>query len=113
MKKLLYIVLLSITFTSFAQKEAKQQIRKHKISNISIYPNPFSIKTTITLHSNTDTDVSFIVQDLLGNSVFTKEYIVVKGKNTIPFYKNKLKSGIYIYTLKTKNKVISKRFVIK
>lgn len=113
MKKLLYILLFSITYSSFAQKEVKTQVPKHKISNISIYPNPFSIKTTVTLHSDTDTDINFIVQDLLGNIVFSKEYIVVKGKNAILFYKNKLKSGIYIYTLKTKNKVISKRFVIK
>lgn len=113
MKKLLYILLIIGTFSSFAQESKKDKQFKYEIRSISVYPNPFSDKTNINFNSNADTNIDFIVQDLLGNIIFSKKFIIVKGKNSIPFYRNKLTSGIYIYTLKTKNKVISKRFVIK
>lgn len=113
MKKLLYILLITTTLSSFAQEGKKDVQIKHEISSISVYPNPFSEKTNINFNSKRDTSVDFIVQDLLGNRIHSDKFIIVKGRNSIPFYRNKLTSGIYIYTLKTKNKVISKRFVIK
>ncbi len=112
MNKFVYILLIFFTLNSFAQKEQKVEPNVN-ISGISIYPNPFNDKTNISFYSASEANISFIVQDLLGNIVKSENIILTKGKNTIKFYKNQLISGIYIYSLKTKDKVISKRFVIK
>lgn len=113
MKKILYILLfLTFSFSSFAQNGGKINVQGKEISDIRVYPNPFKNKTTISFTSTQSGNISFIVQDLLGNIVKSENILLTKGKNTIPFYKNKLSTGIYIYTLKTKDKLISKRFVI-
>ena len=114
MKRLVYIILfLLISLNSFAQKDSKATITATNISKINVYPNPFNDKTTINFYSSERGTVAFIVQDLLGNVIKSENILLTVGKNTIPFHKNKLAAGIYIYTLKTKGKFISKRFVIK
>jgi len=115
MKKLIYIlILLSFNITAFSQeKEQLKEVATTAITNINVYPNPFQENTNINFYSSTGNTITFIVQDLFGNIITTKNVNLKKGKNTIPFYRNKLSAGIYIYTFKTKNNVISKRFVIK
>jgi len=114
MKRLVYIALfLLISINSFAQEGGKVNKSAVDITKINVYPNPFNEKTNINFYSSEINTISFIVQDLLGNIVKSERILLAEGKNTIPFYRNKLTSGIYIYTLKTKDKVISKRFVIK
>ena len=113
MKKLLFILLLIISVSAFAQEETKTELSKNEISSVSAYPNPFKTKTNINFYSTANSYISLTVQDLLGNTLFSDKRLTVKGKNSIPFYRNKLTAGIYIYTLKTKDKVIAKRFVIK
>ena len=114
MKKLIYILLfLFASLSGFSQDDNKNNDSIANITNISVYPNPFNDKTTISFYSSTENNITFIVQDLLGNIVKSENINLVKGKNEITFYKNKLVAGIYIYTLKNKSKVISKRFVIK
>jgi len=113
MKKLIYIFVLFFTISTLSQEVEKNSTPKVDITSISAYPNPFNIKTNINFYSSTETAVSFTVQNLLGNVVQAEKILLIKGKNTIPFYRNKLTAGIYIYTFRTENKVISKRFVIK
>ena len=114
MKRLVYIILfLLISLNSFAQDGKKTATSSTDITKISVYPNPFNDKTTINFYSSDKGTVDFIVQDLLGNVIKSENILLTAGKNSIPFYKNKLAAGIYIYTLKTKDKFISKRFVIK
>jgi hypothetical protein len=103
-----------ITLVSFSQENLSIVSNNDKdLTNIQAYPNPFKEKTTINFNSKSNFDVDFIVQDLLGNIIYSEKIKTTDGKNTITFYKNKLSSGIYIYTLKTKNHNTSKRFVIK
>lgn len=114
MKKLLLIIIfLTLSIVSFGQNKVGQEKPSTTITEINVYPNPFNDKTTISFYSSIKSNVVFIVQDLLGNIVTLEDILLEDGKNSIPFYKNKLTSGIYIYTLKTTDKVISKRFVIK
>ena len=114
MKRVVYIVLfLLIPVVSFAQEGEKTTTSDVNITKINVSPNPFNDKTNINFYSSDGGTIHFIVQDLLGNIVKSDNILLVEGKNTIPFYKDKLTAGIYIYTLKTKDKFISKRFVIK
>ncbi|TXD48764.1 T9SS type A sorting domain-containing protein [Polaribacter sp. IC073] len=104
-KKLLFILLLSVSFISFSQEK--------RIENLSISPNPFANATKITFHSNLDASIILTVRNVLGKTVFKKTYKTKTGKNSIPFYKNDLATGMYIYSIQNNKNIISKRFVIK
>jgi len=113
MKQIIYIVALFLSMTVFSQTADEKAISDFEITDVRVYPNPFTSKTTISFTSPSEATVLFIVQNLLGKVVVSQNNLVVKGVNKIPFYRRNLTSGIYIYTLKTKDKVVSKRFVIK
>ena len=113
MKKLIYILVLFFAISAFSQDVEKKEAPNVDITNISVCPNPFTEKTNISFSSSTDATITFTVQNLLGNVVISEEILLINGKNIIPVYRNKLTSGIYIYSIKTKTRVISKRFVIK
>lgn len=104
-KKILFTLLLSISFISFSQE-------KH-IKGLSAAPNPFTNSTTISFSAASTSNVFFSVKNVLGKTVYRKSIPVKLGRNTINFYKNNLPTGIYIYSIQDKKKIISKRFVIK
>jgi hypothetical protein len=109
-RKLLYLVLFTFSVATFAQQEITIN---EDLLEIQAYPNPFNDKTTISFISNTNATIDFKVQDVIGNTVYSKKINVINGKNTVDFYKNKLSEGIYLYTLKSETQTISKRLVIK
>ncbi|MGY0407657.1 MAG: T9SS type A sorting domain-containing protein [Polaribacter sp.] len=104
-KKILFIVAFSISFIAFSQEKS--------IDDLSTAPNPFINSTKITFQSNAISSINFTVKNVLGKIVYKKVYKTIKGKNSILFYKNDLVTGMYIYSIQDKKKVISKRFVIK
>ena len=119
-KKLLCLIfLLTLSNAVFAQDD--QDARDLEIlegammgiHDVVASPNPFSVTTLIRFFSDEEYEMDFIVKDRLGNTIYSKKLTTKKGHNTIPFFRDDLESGIYIYSLKTKTKVISKRIVIK
>ena len=104
-KKLLFILLLLISFIGFSQEKP--------LESLSAAPNPFTNTTKIVFSSSFDSSIQLTVINILGTTVFKKTYKTKVGKNTIPFYKNNLAPGIYIYSIQRSNQIISKRFVIK
>jgi hypothetical protein len=104
-KKLLFMIFLSVSFIAFSQEKT--------VENLSTAPNPFSNTTKITFTSSLDTAVLLTVRNVLGKTVFKKTYQTKIGNNSIPFYKNDLATGMYIYSLQNSKNIISKRFVIK
>jgi len=103
-KKILFILFLLITTVGFSQKS---------ITKLSASPNPFVTETKINFNSETNQTITFNVRNILGRTVYTKKIKVKKGKNSIPFSKNNLRSGVYIYAIQNKKQLVSKRFVIK
>lgn len=104
-KKVFFILFLAISTFGFSQEKS--------IQNLVASPNPFINNTTISLQASYKQEAVFSVKNVLGKTVYFKNLILKKGKNTIPFYRANLKAGMYIYTLQNKTAVISKRFVIK
>lgn len=104
-KKLLLIVFLLVSVIAFSQEKT--------IDKLVTSPNPFVNSTTISFEANQPQEAFFIVKNVLGKTVYNKVIKVKEGRNTIPFQKNDLKSGMYIYAIQTVNKTHSKRFVIK
>ena len=119
-KKLLCTFFLIIFYTvAFAQKD-QDALDKELLENslIGIHdvvasPNPFSVTTRIRFQADEVMEVDFFVKDLLGNIIHAEKIKSKKGANSVPFYRDELESGIYIYSLKSKSVVISKRIVIK
>ncbi|MEN8123698.1 MAG: T9SS type A sorting domain-containing protein [Bacteroidota bacterium] len=119
-KKLLLFLFFLLTYSTatFAQNDdlRDKQILESAdniIHDIIASPNPFSVTTRIRFIADEVIDVEFHVKDLLGNSIQSDKIKTKKGGNSITFYREDLASGIYIYSIKTKTKIISKRIVIK
>ncbi len=104
-KKVLFILLLTISSIGFSQEK--------QIDGLSAAPNPFTNSTKIKFTSNSNSTVILKVKNILGRTVFKKTYTSKKGQNAIPFFKNDLKVGMYIYSIQDKKNIIAKRFVIK
>lgn len=103
-RKLLLLSFLFIITASFSQKT---------LVKLSAVPNPFAFQTTIQFESAKKQPIFLVVKNVLGKTILKKSYLSKKGKNSIPLYKNNLKSGMYFYTIKSNKESISKRFVIK
>lgn len=120
MVKKLLVILFLLTFSTavFAQDDDVKDLEilenaLNGIHDVMASPNPFSVTTRIRFFADEEYDMDFLVKDLLGNTIHAEKLKTKKGHNSIPFYRDELESGIYIYSLKTKTKVISKRIVIK
>ncbi|WP_422090745.1 T9SS type A sorting domain-containing protein [Tenacibaculum ovolyticum] len=103
-KKILFLFLL-ITLSSFSQEKS--------INSMVASPNPFTNNTTIFINSKVSQNVILTVRNVLGKTVYSKRIKVTNGRNSIPFDRNDLKSGMYIYAIQSNKEVISKRFVIR
>ncbi|GGH01186.1 hypothetical protein GCM10011416_19840 [Polaribacter pacificus] len=103
-KKLLFIFFLVFSTAVFSQKT---------LQKLSAAPNPFKEKTSIKFESTKDQEIILIIKNMLGKSVFSKKHSIKKGDNSIPFSRNNLQAGMYIYLIQGPSDLVSKRFVIK
>ncbi|WP_428742812.1 T9SS type A sorting domain-containing protein [Tenacibaculum sp.] len=104
-KKILFLTFFLTIAVGFSQEKS--------IEKLVASPNPFTNSTTIYFNANTEQTVILTVRNVLGKTVFNKELKVVKGRNSFPFQRNDLKSGMYIYAIQSNKEIISKRFVIR
>jgi hypothetical protein len=81
-------------------------------TNFSIYPNPNKGNFNVKFDSTTSNDISIMVNDIRGRSIFEKQY-----SNTGLFDQNlqlsNLESGVYLVTVKDGDQKIVKRIVIE
>jgi hypothetical protein len=77
------------------------------------YPNPFNPETTIEFQIPVYSFIELKVFDLLGQEIA----VIINeekpaGRYEVRFNGTNLSSGIYIYILKTKNKIISRKMIL-
>ncbi|MDD3723745.1 MAG: T9SS type A sorting domain-containing protein [Lutibacter sp.] len=119
MKKLLLITLLLFFSYSYAQQseknngDATNNIPQVTLLSVSAYPNPFVSDTRINFKSTKAQTIVFTVKNLLGTTVYEEQINASVGYNTIPFNRNSLTKGMYIYSLQTGIEIVSKRLIIK
>lgn len=119
MKKLLLITLLLVFSFSFGQQVERTDSNAVKstpvatITSISASPNPFTVKTNIRFNSTKIQKVVFSVKNLLGKVVYEESVEAKRGYNSIPFDRNNITKGMYIYSLQTESEIVSKRLVIR
>ncbi len=77
------------------------------------YPNPFNPTTTIEYYVPADTKVTLKILDILGREVTTLvDEEVTAGKHKVIFDASSLSSGIYIYQLRTDDKIITRKMML-
>ena len=77
------------------------------------YPNPFNPTTTIEYYVPVDTKVTLKILDILGREVTTLvNEEVTAGKHKVIFDASSLSSGIYIYQLRTNDKIITRKMML-
>lgn len=77
------------------------------------YPNPFNPSTNIQFTTAESGNVNLTVYDMLGREVKTLvNGYINSGVHSVSFNAKNLSSGIYIYRLKTNDKVMSKRMTL-
>jgi hypothetical protein len=103
-KKLLFITFLCFSTAVFSQKT---------LQKLSTAPNPFVNSTIIKFNAKKSQSVFLVVKNVLGKTVFSKTYKAKIGNNKITFNRGNLQSGMYIYAIRSRNEIISKRFVLK
>jgi len=104
-RKLLFILILTISSIGFSQEKS--------IEKLSAAPNPFTNSTKISFKSIDNSPVIFKIKKNLGKTVFKENLKTIAGNNLVSFYRGTLKTYMYIYSIQNKERIISKRFVIK
>lgn len=73
---------------------------------ITVYPNPFNDKVTITVLANTQNNISLLLIDINGKEVLNSVMSVEPGTSTFDLNElNKLKNGIYFLRVLMDNEI--------
>lgn len=82
--------------------------------NVNAYPNPFNASTEVAFELKNESTVSITVSDITGREVLnlgSTNYTA--GKHTVAINGADLNAGVYNYSIKIGNSVITKRIVKK
>jgi len=83
------------------------------IASIENYPNPFSTSTTIKVGLVSADNITVNVFNTVGQTVMTKSVKGVAGDNNIEVNASNLSDGMYYYSVKVGNSVVTKKMVIQ
>tara|TARA_Y100001968_G_scaffold120474_1_gene109704 strand:- start:763 stop:1611 length:849 start_codon:yes stop_codon:yes gene_type:complete len=75
-------------------------------------PNPYISGTEILFNIANPEVVKFYITDILGKIIYEEEFSAQKGVNKIEF-KEELENGMYFYSIKNKNRIITKRMIVR
>ncbi|MCB0480610.1 MAG: T9SS type A sorting domain-containing protein [Flavobacteriales bacterium] len=64
-----------------------------------LFPNPFGQKTNVVVSGISSKKISFEVFNMVGESVYFNNTIVLDANNSFEFDKNELPNGIYVYKI--------------
>jgi hypothetical protein len=85
---------------------------QNQFQNFALYPNPNKGNFTVQFNSNSTNDVSILVHDISGRSIFEKKYT-----NTGLFSQNlqldNVQSGVYLVTVQDGDTKVVKRIIIQ
>lgn len=76
-------------------------------------PNPASDYTTINYTLASSDEVFFSITNLIGEKMYSKAVKAKRGSNTLSIDTTEIPNGIYLYSIQTGNKKVTKRMVIQ
>ena len=82
-----------------------------KLTLLQSVPNPSNGNTIIKFNTPKSENISFNITDMFGKIIYSKEIESISGLNTININED-LSAGIYTYSIKNDEKMLSKRMVI-
>ncbi|MBC7695905.1 MAG: T9SS type A sorting domain-containing protein [Burkholderiales bacterium] len=85
------------------------------LNELSIYPNPTNEKATISMISNQNEKLNYILYDALGKLIEERELNITIGINTLEIKVNQLQlsKGVYLIKLQTSGKEITRKLVVE
>ena len=89
-----------------------QEIGKDRMGLYQNQPNPFSSTTDIKFYVEGEDDATITVYNALGSIVNQQTIKTTLGENKVTFNASNLSSGTYIYSLKYKNAITTKRMMV-
>lgn len=89
-----------------------RDIGKDKMALYQNEPNPFSEFTDIKFYVEGEDNATITVYNTLGSIVDQQTIKTTLGENKVTFNASNLASGTYIYTLKYKNAITTKRMMV-
>ena len=89
-----------------------QEIGKDKMGLYQNQPNPFSSTTDIKFYVEGEDDATITIYNALGSIVNQQTIKTTLGENKVTFNASHLSSGTYIYSLKYKNAITTKRMMV-
>jgi spore coat protein A len=103
--------------TESVAKIAQQNASLQKImlkDNLSVYPNPFAINTTIQFEVSEQSRVSIKVYNIEGREVST----VFEGEKTpgiynLPYNGKRLATGVYVCRMQINNRFLQRKLIIQ
>ena len=88
-----------------------EMFNSNKFTLLQNVPNPSNGNTIIKFNTPNSENISFKITDMFGKIIYSKEIESISGLNTINI-NEKLSTGIYTYSIKNDEKMLSKRMVI-
>lgn len=104
--------LLNYYIITIAPPVGLQEIGKDKMGLYQNQPNPFSSSTDIKFYVEGEDDATITVYNTLGSVVHQQTIKTTLGENKVTFNASHLSSGTYIYSLKYKNAITTKRMMV-
>lgn len=94
-------------------QEVSDKFIPDKVELYQNYPNPFNPITTIAFTLKERTPVKLSVYNVMGEEVkVLYDDFAPAGKTVIDFNGSELSSGVYLYTLQTNHKTISRKMIL-
>jgi hypothetical protein len=103
----------TITDTTIVDTTTTEILEEAKIINLHNYPNPFSQSTTIQFETSSYSRVMLDVFDQTGKKITElANEVLPPGVHSFPFNGNSLSGGVYYYTLKTANLILTRKMIL-
>jgi hypothetical protein len=83
------------------------------VSNLNIYPNPFSDKTVVSFNSIETTKYTARIIDVMGKEVYTESINAASGMNKVEVNAKNISSGMYFIVLSNGKATSTKRLVVE
>lgn len=87
-------------------------IEENTLSNVSVYPNPAGVTTTLSFASETADLVTYTVYNVIGEVVLTNSVQAVAGNNTVALDLTAFEAGSYIVQIQLGNGVMTSKLEV-
>lgn len=82
------------------------------VSNVSLFPNPSAGEITVVMNAIRNGDTEIVVQNLVGEIVYSSAQTAVKGANNFVLPLQHLPSGMYLVNVSSGEQNVAKKFSI-